>query len=133
MKAYTFKNGILLIDDFLSKEFIPRSDMTYSSDFTFDLKPTNDNSFRECVGDANFKKLANAIYRGLVNGQEVAVGDKLTLAWHKSTNLNLFHKNKCKKRVDGDINFKYTNLNYDNALCELIRWGVNNGEYGAIV
>lgn len=123
MKAYKFNNCILLIDGQVSYEVIYR-DNIHNPDFTFDLKPTNDNSFREWVGDDNFKKLANAIYRGLANGQEVAVGDKLTLAWHKSTNLNLFHKNKCKKRVDGDINFKYTNLNYDNALCELIRWGM---------
>lgn len=124
MKAYKFNNCILLIDGQVSYEVIYR-DNIHNPDFTFDLKPTNDNSFREWVGDANFKKLANAIYRGLANGQEVAVGDKLTLAWHKSTSLNLFHKNKCKKRVDGDINFKYTLLNYDNALCELIIAGGN--------
>lgn len=124
MKAYTFKNGILLIDE--RNSFI-EFDHGYKLDFPFELKPTNDNSFREWVGDANFKKLANAIYRGLANGQEVAVGDKLTLAWNKSTNLDLFHKNKCKKRVNGDINYKYTKLNYDNALCELIRWGINHG------
>lgn len=122
MKAYTFKNGILLIDE--RNSFI-EFDHGYKLDFPFELKPTNDNSFRKWVGDENFKKLANAIYRGLANGQEVAVGDKLTLAWNKSTNLDLFHKNKCKKRINGDIQFKYCNLNYDNALCELIIAGGN--------
>lgn len=133
MKAYTFNNGILLINNFLSKEFIPRSGMSYPCDFKFDLKPTNDNSFREWVGDEVFKELSANIWRALVNGQEVTIDKLLLLAWESITNINLFNKNKCKKRINATINYKYTKLNYENALCELIRWSANNGEYGTIV
>ena len=124
MKAYKFNNCILLIDGQVGYEVIYR-DNIQNPDFTFDLKHTNDNSFREWIGDEVFHTLSKNIWKALVNGQEVTIDKLLLLAWESINTINLFHKNKCKKRINAIINYKYTKLDYSNALCELILAGGN--------